>query len=70
MILIYFEVKDCVTLTVIQKFDLKINKDHSDLYFIIQRFCISQRLLSYFQVMRQYDLKNNIGQYDLHFRVH
>ena len=59
-------------------FDLKINVDHYDLYFMVQWFClISPRLfdgcVSYFQIMRQcdsnFDLKINIGQHDLYFMV-
>ena len=53
-----------------QKFDLKINTGHCDLYFMVQWFCrVSWRLFdvctSYFGSMNQYDLmfdlKINVG---------
>ena len=59
-------------------FDLKINKGHCDLYFMVQWFClISWRLfdvwISYFGIMNQYDktfdLKINIGHCDLYYMV-
>ena len=59
-------------------FDLKINVGLSDLYFMVQWFClISPRLfdawVSYFQIMRQcdpnFDLKVNRSQHDLYFMV-
>ena len=59
-------------------FGLKINVDHSDLYFMVQWFyLISWRLFdvwtSYFRIMSQYDLmfdlKINVDHCDLYFMV-
>ena len=61
-----------------QKFDLKINTGHCDLYFMVQWFCrVSWRLFdvctSYFGGMSQYDptfdLKINVGHCDLYSMV-
>ena len=58
-------------------FDLKINVDHYDLYFMVQWFClIFWRLFdlwtSYFRIMSQYDttfdLKINVGHFDLYLK--
>ena len=59
-------------------FDLKINVGHSDVYFMVQWFCvISWRLfdvwISYFRIMGQndpiFDLKIHVGHCDLYFMV-
>ena len=60
-------------------FDLKINVDLCDLYFMVQWFClISPRLfdtwVSYFQTMRQcdpnFDLKVYINQHDIYIYIY
>ena len=59
-------------------FDLKINRGHCDLYFMVQWFClIAWRLFdvwtSYFGIMSRYgptfDLKIDVGHCDLYFMV-
>ena len=60
-----------------QRFDLKTNVGHCDLYLMGHWFCLISRLFdvwtSYFRIISQYDLKFdlkiNVGHCDLYFMV-